>query len=180
MKEIFTTGEAAEICKVSQQTIIRCFDNGRLRGFRVPGSRFRRIPRASLIAFMKEHGIPIEADDAAKRKVLIVGDRSINELLETLKKDPRVEVRRSVSAYEAGVATQDFAPEILVLGASLSPSEQIAICRSVRANPTLSRISIVALCAKPGDGEPLVTAGATTVLDAQTGSARIMEQLVLR
>ena len=27
-KTVFTTGEAAKICKVSQQTIIRCFDNG--------------------------------------------------------------------------------------------------------------------------------------------------------
>ncbi len=44
-KQVFTTGEAADICQVSQQTIIRCFDSGRLHGFRVPGSRFRRIPR---------------------------------------------------------------------------------------------------------------------------------------
>src|ERR1043165_10099265 len=51
-KQVFTTGEAAEICKVSQQTIIRCFDNGRLNGFRVPGSKFRRIPREALVAFM--------------------------------------------------------------------------------------------------------------------------------
>jgi len=36
MKTVFTTGEAAKICKVSQQTIIRCFDNGQLKGFRVP------------------------------------------------------------------------------------------------------------------------------------------------
>ena len=52
MKTVFTTGEAAEICKVSQQTIIRCFDSGRLKGFRVPGSRFRRIPREALLQFM--------------------------------------------------------------------------------------------------------------------------------
>ncbi|MHC4596794.1 MAG: response regulator, partial [Planctomycetota bacterium] len=30
MKDLFTTGEAADVCKVSQQTIIRCFDAGRL------------------------------------------------------------------------------------------------------------------------------------------------------
>ena len=52
MKTVFTTGEAAKICKVSQQTIIRCFDNGQLKGFRVPGSRFRRIPRESLYKFI--------------------------------------------------------------------------------------------------------------------------------
>src|SRR5688572_3399089 len=57
-KQVFTTGEAAEICKVSQQTIIRCFDNGRLNGFRVPGSRFRRIPRSELLRFMKANDIP--------------------------------------------------------------------------------------------------------------------------
>src|SRR5690606_14284862 len=50
-KQVFTTGEVAEICNVSQQTIIRCFDSGRLQGFRVPGSRFRRIPRAELLRF---------------------------------------------------------------------------------------------------------------------------------
>ena len=54
-KKIFTTGEAAEVCKVSQQTIIRCFDSGRLKGFRVPGSRFRRIPRDELLRFMNDN-----------------------------------------------------------------------------------------------------------------------------
>jgi len=38
MKDLYTTGEAADVCNVSQQTIIRCFDAGRLEGFRVPGS----------------------------------------------------------------------------------------------------------------------------------------------
>src|SRR6266567_4177346 len=61
MKTVFTTGEAAKICKVSQQTIIRCFDNGQLKGFRVPGSRFRRIPREALYKFMKDNQIPTDA-----------------------------------------------------------------------------------------------------------------------
>jgi two-component system OmpR family response regulator len=59
-----TTGEAAELCGVSQQTIIRCFDLGKLSGFHVPGSRFRRIPRESLRAFMVEYGIPTEPLDS--------------------------------------------------------------------------------------------------------------------
>ena len=40
MKTVYTTGEAAEICKVSQQTIIRCFDSGRLKGFACPAAVF--------------------------------------------------------------------------------------------------------------------------------------------
>ncbi len=58
-KDIFTTGEAAKFCRVSQQTIIRNFDEGRLKGFKVPGSKFRRIPKESLIKFMMENNIPL-------------------------------------------------------------------------------------------------------------------------
>ena len=77
MKTVFTTGEAAKICKVSQQTIIRCFDSGQLKGFRVPGSRFRRIPRKDLFSFMKVNGIPIDALGGGKRKLLIVDDEKV-------------------------------------------------------------------------------------------------------
>ena len=31
-KQVYTTGEAADICKISQQTIIRCFDRASSRG----------------------------------------------------------------------------------------------------------------------------------------------------
>jgi excisionase family DNA binding protein len=73
-KQVFTTGEAAEICKISQQTIIRCFDSGRLHGFRVPGSRFRRIPRDELIRFMRENNIPADRLEGSQKRILVVDD----------------------------------------------------------------------------------------------------------
>src|SRR5205823_7099322 len=95
MKTVFTTGEAAKICKVTQHTIIRCFDNGQLKGFRVPGSRFRRIPREALYKFMKDNGIPTDALESRKRKVLLVDDDP--DLVEVINKalddDGRFEVR---------------------------------------------------------------------------------------
>jgi excisionase family DNA binding protein len=61
---LFTTGQAARICNVAQQTIIRLFDAGMLKGFRIPGSTHRRIPRQSLLALMREAGMPIPDKDA--------------------------------------------------------------------------------------------------------------------
>ena len=58
MKTVFSTLEAAKVCKVSEQAIIQCFDSGQLKGYRLPGSRDRRIPRDSLFRFMQENGIP--------------------------------------------------------------------------------------------------------------------------
>jgi excisionase family DNA binding protein len=105
MKTVFTTGEAAEICKVSQQTIIRCFDSGRLRGFRVPGSRFRRIPRDALIQFMKDNGIPPDALDNGKSKILVVDDdpEIVELFVDVLERDGRFEVKTANTGYDAGM-----------------------------------------------------------------------------
>jgi two-component system, OmpR family, response regulator RpaA len=64
MKQVFTTGDVARICHVSPRTVSKWFDSGRLRGYRIPGSEDRRIPRADLITFMKTYGMPLgELDD---------------------------------------------------------------------------------------------------------------------
>src|SRR5262249_55433361 len=101
MKTVFTTGEAAKICKVSQQTIIRCFDNGQLKGFRVPGSRFRRIPREALYKFMKDNGIPTDALESGKRKVLLVDDDPdlVDLINKALDDDGRFEVRIAANGF---------------------------------------------------------------------------------
>ena len=59
MKEVFTTGDVATICHVSTRTVCKWFDSGHLRGYRIPGSQDRRVPREHLIRFLKEHGMPL-------------------------------------------------------------------------------------------------------------------------
>ena len=57
--KVFTTGQVAKICKVAPRTVSKWFDSGRLKGYRIPGSQDRRIPREYLIRFLKEHGMPL-------------------------------------------------------------------------------------------------------------------------
>ena len=57
-KNVFTTGEVAKICNVASRTVTKWFDNGLIKGYRIPGSRDRRIPVNELCKFMKEHGMP--------------------------------------------------------------------------------------------------------------------------
>ena len=116
-KTVFTTGEAARICKVSQQTIIRCFDNGSLKGFRVPGSRFRRIPRDQLFQFMKDNGIPTDALESGKRKVLIVDDDEdlVELLVDVFARDGRFEIRTANNGFDAGMYVKEFRPDLVVL-----------------------------------------------------------------
>ncbi|MBW7991358.1 MAG: response regulator [Planctomycetes bacterium] len=145
MKDLFTTGEAASICKVSQQTIIRCFDAGRLEGFRVPGSRFRRIPLKNLVRFMKDNNIPLDTIESGKRKILIVDDDSeIVELLEdVLERDGRFEIKTASSGYEAGMATEKFRPELILLDYMLPDVNGNVVCQTIRKNPEFENIKII-------------------------------------
>lgn len=60
MKSVFTTGEAAKICRVSIHVITRCIDTGLLQGYVVPGGSHRRVTRESLVEFMQQHKLPID------------------------------------------------------------------------------------------------------------------------
>jgi len=145
MKDLFTTGEAAEVCRVSQQTIIRCFDAGRLEGFRVPGSKFRRIPRQSLVKFMKENKIPLDAIESGKRKILVVDDDTeiVELIVDVLEKDGRFETQTASSGYEAGIATERFRPELILLDYMLPDVNGNIVCQAIRGNPEFENIKII-------------------------------------
>ncbi len=147
MKTVFTTGEAAKICKVSQQTIIRCFDSGQLKGFRVPGSRFRRIPRDVLFRFMKENGIPTDALESGRRKALIVDDdEDLVELIkDALETDGRFEIRVANNGFSAGMMVKEYRPDIIVLDIMLPDINGKDVCNLVRSDSTLDDTKIICI-----------------------------------
>ena len=147
MKTVFTTGEAAKICKVSQQTIIRCFDSGQLKGFRVPGSRFRRIPRDVLYKFMKENGIPTDALESGKRKALLVDDdEELVELIrDVLEADGRFEVRVANNGFDAGMMVKEYHPDIIVLDVMLPDIYGKEVCQRVRSDSALDDVRIICI-----------------------------------
>jgi excisionase family DNA binding protein len=147
MKTVFTTGEAAKICKVSQQTIIRCFDSGQLKGFRVPGSRFRRIPRDVLLKFMKENGIPTDALESGRRKALIVDDdEELVELIrDELERDGRFEIRIANNGFDAGMMVREYRPDIIVLDVMLPDINGKEVCQRVRSDSALDDTKIICI-----------------------------------
>ena len=181
MKDLFTTGEAAEICRVSQQTIIRCFDSGRLRGFRVPGSKFRRIPRQNLVKFMRDNSIPLDNLDSGKKKVLVVDDDAeIVELIsDILTRDGRFEIRTASSGYEAGMATQQFRPDLILLDYMLPDVNGNVVCQTIRSNPEFenTRIIIVSGVIKQEEIDQLLKSGAQQFLKKPFSISELVEKI---
>jgi two-component system, OmpR family, response regulator RpaA len=147
MKTVFTTGEAAKICKVSQQTIIRCFDSGQLRGFRVPGSRFRRIPREALYRFMKENSIPTDALESGRRRVLIVDDdQAVVDLIsEVLAGDNRFEYKVVNNGFGAGMLANEYHPDLIILDVMLPDINGQVVCELIRKDAAMADIKIICI-----------------------------------
>jgi excisionase family DNA binding protein len=144
-KQVFTTGEAAEVCKVSQQTIIRCFDSGRLHGFRVPGSRFRRIPRGELLRFMKANDIPTDALESTKKRILVVDDdpEIVGLFVDVLGRDGRLELKTAATGYDAGLMTEKFRPHLILLDYMLPDINGNLVCQRIKSNSELDGVKVL-------------------------------------
>jgi len=181
MKAVFTTGEAADVCKVSQQTIIRCFDSGRLRGFRVPGSRFRRIPRDALVAFMKENGIPPDSLESGKRKILVVDDdpEIVELFVDVLERDGRFEVKTAATGYDAGIATHEFMPDLIILDYMLPDVNGNVVCQTIRKNPNFEHMKIIIVSGVVNQDEinDLLKAGADDFVKKPFNIEKLIERV---
>ncbi len=70
---VLTTGQVAKFCKVAPRTVAKWIDQGLLKGYRIPGSQDRRVPKDNLVRFCQEHGIPmswLNANDPCLRAPL--------------------------------------------------------------------------------------------------------------
>ena len=120
-KQVFTTGEAARICNVSQQTIIRCFDSGRLHGFKVPGSRFRRIPRAELIRFMQHNKMDMNRLGEGPIQVLVVGlsAEEVDSVIQTHSAGKEIEIQHADDVWTAGFLAHKCNPGLILLSPAM-------------------------------------------------------------
>ncbi len=181
-KAVYTTGEAADLCNLSQQTIIRCFDNGQLKGFRVPGSKFRRIPHNELIQFMRANNIPMDELGGGKTRVLVVDDdpEIIELFVDVLTADGRFEVETAQTGYDAGLKTQTFHPDVVVLDYMLPDVNGNVVCQTLRSNPDLQhiRILIISGMVDPSEVDTLKAAGADDFIKKPFNIEAVIERIV--
>ena len=154
-KDVLTTGEVAKICNVAPRTVSKWFDTGKLRGYRIPGSKDRRIPVEQLVRFMRAHEIPLHGLDADVKRVLVVESNSdVAELLsDALSRDAGYEVEVARSAFEAGTIAGRLKPHVMLLDVSLNGLAGREAVRSVRSVPDLQQTRLIAMTGPLREGE---------------------------
>ena len=154
-KDVLTTGEVAKICNVAPRTVSKWFDSGQLKGYRIPGSKDRRIPLNSLIRFMKSHGIPFDGLLAGGTRILVVdNDEEIAETVaKLLREHTDYEVRTCTTAFGAGLECERFRPNVVLFDAHLIGCDARSLSEAIHLVDDLHMTKLVAMSGKMTDGQ---------------------------
>jgi two-component system, OmpR family, response regulator RpaA len=151
MKKVFTTGQVAKICQVAPRTVSKWFDSGRLKGYRIPGSQDRRIPRDQLIRFLKENGMPLgQLEEEEWHKILVIGAERlfIDRMKEMLPEDEDFKYEIAQSGFEAGIMAGSFHPDTIIVDLALGRSEAIQITSNLRKDVAYETTLIIGLASE--------------------------------
>ena len=154
-KDVFTTGEVARICRVAPRTVSKWFDTGQLKGYRIPGSKDRRIPRDQLLRFMKAHGIPIKGLEVGVTRVLVVDDEyEMADILRTsLEREIGYSVKVATNAFEAGMLADDFRPHVILFDLDIADGDVRTVLRALKANPELAATKVIAVSERDDENQ---------------------------
>src|ERR1700710_1968071 len=155
VKDVLTTGEVAKICNVAPRTVSKWFDSGALHGYRIPGSKDRRIPLNQLIRFMKQHGMPLNGLMTGCTRVLIVDDeQDIVEVLEKIRETkPKTEGKAAAGGFAAGLIAEKFRPHVMLVDMHLKDIDAPEVCKQVKKNSDLQLTKVIAMSGKLSDQE---------------------------
>ena len=146
-KNVLTTGDVAKICNVAPRTVSKWFDSGQLRGYRIPGSKDRRIPLSELMRFMKAHNIPGGALPVGQIRVLIVDSDpdTAASTAQALTDGGDYDVTVASSNFEAGLAAQRTVPHVMLVNLLAEKIDAWDLCKSIRQNEDLDTTKLIAL-----------------------------------
>ena len=154
-KDVLTTGEVAKICNVAPRTVSKWFDSGALKGYRIPGSKDRRIPVSELLKFMKAHGIPMDGLTTGRTRVLLVDDDTeiISTLERVLTEQTNYEVQTAESAFEAGLLCERFRPHVVLLDLHLGDEDSPFVAKLIQESDALQMTRVIAMSGRLTAGQ---------------------------
>lgn len=145
-KDVLTTGQVAKICNVAPRTVSKWFDSGQLRGYKIPGSKDRRIPVDQLLCFMHAHGMPTDELKLGPDRILVIDNDVV--FATTLKKvleGEGFDVIVADAAFEAGALVQRAKPNFVLMDVDLPDIDPKAVSRFFRSSSELQSTLLIGM-----------------------------------
>ncbi len=96
---------------------------------------------------MRDNGIPTDALENGKKKLLIVDDEQdlVDLMADAFARDGRFEIRTANNGFDAGMQVKEFRPDIVVLDVMLPDINGKEVCQRVRSDSTLDSVRIICI-----------------------------------
>ena len=152
---VFTTGEVAEICGVSADTVSRWFDLGQIDGYRLGPGGDRRIPYQSLRKFMLSHGIPLDRLEEGEQRILVVDDDPyyLDIIPSALANDENYVVITASTRFDAGAMVVEHNPQLVILDIHLSDMDGRMVAERIKLRPETRNTRILGISGYIDDAE---------------------------
>ena len=152
--DVFTVNQASKYCRVTPQTIVNWINAGKLSAYKTAGGH-RRIEKADLDSFLKEHGMPAfdqhsedkGAEDSRKKILVVDDDPVIVETITTsLEEDEHnYLVLSAKDGFEAGIQVTHFKPDLLILDIMMPDIDGYEVCRRVKTSKLTEHTKVIVL-----------------------------------
>lgn len=178
-KDVLTTGQVAQICQVAPRTVTKWFDSGQLKGYRIPGSRDRRIPTSELIRFMKAHNMPTDQLEKGQTRVLLIDSRPEQavEFARQLGTKGSFDIQLATNPFDAGLMAEKFRPAVILIQMASPNIDPLELCKHIRQKPELNDACIIALAGglTTAEAETLIKKGFSAVVTEPTHILKVLE-----
>lgn len=144
-REVLTTGEVARICRVAPRTVSKWVDTGKLRGYRIPGSRDRRILLTQLVAFMRVHDIPLDGLDQGICRIMVLSPGLPEGLAVQVNSTGGYDLQVAPNEFQAGMLAQQFRPHVVVVDLPDDEQEALAVCLLIKQADGLEAAKVLAV-----------------------------------
>lgn len=142
----FTTGELARIFNVTDETIRNWIKRDIIDVTKLPSGR-NQIDRHTVLNLMRKYNIPDDRLKEAPRVKILLADKeeSLRTLIEKYFEGKRhYEVRTAKNAFEAGVLTKEFRPDVVLLDIFFETDVR-DICAQVKSDTDTRNTKVVAI-----------------------------------
>jgi excisionase family DNA binding protein len=180
MKEIFTTFEIAEICKVDKTSVSNWVKAGRINAFKTPGG-YRRVTRKELVSFLKKYNLPISEEMLEPLPVVLIveDDNTIRKYIRNViaQKWKNLKICEAEDGFVAGKLIADKKPDLVILNVKLSGIDEVEVCRLIRKDKSLSSTKILAMTGylSPEAKKKIIDAGADDYIEKPLNKDKFIE-----
>lgn len=154
-KNILTTGDIADHCQVSYETVVNWIKAAKLKAHATPGGH-KRVHLDDFQNFLKTHGmLPFQQEQAVSRtpRILVVDDEPdvVDIVLDILRRQNAYELAAAADGFEAGIQVARYQPDLIVLDLMMPHLNGFKVCQLIKNNPETQHIAILVLTAYSRD-----------------------------